>query len=163
MTDRFLHEHTAAPGHATNAAREERPVDNLRDDMPPAAKLPPADDTPKWDGPPVGLVESLRAIAAEEDRHDELLTAAADEIDRLRRWNGEAAAVIAGYHYMLGAVARWLAEGLGYPFDVETTIPLHPHMREYVEEAWVVLEGERSNDVEAEIRRNVAQAGGWSS
>jgi hypothetical protein len=27
MTDRFLHEHTAAPGHATNAAREETPVD----------------------------------------------------------------------------------------------------------------------------------------
>ena len=27
MTDRFLHEHTAAPGHATNAAREIGPVD----------------------------------------------------------------------------------------------------------------------------------------
>ena len=119
--------------------------------------------TRMWADELLAHLQSLRAIAAEEDRHDELLTAAADEIDRLRRWNGEAAAVIAGYHYMLGAVARWLAEGLGYPFDVETTIPLHPHMREYVEEAWVVLEGERSNDVEAEIRRNVAQAGGWSS
>ena len=30
MTDRFLHEHTAAPGHATNAARDYPPVDICR-------------------------------------------------------------------------------------------------------------------------------------
>lgn len=62
--------------------REMEPVGNLLDNLPDSARLPTADDEPKWDGPPVGLVESLRAIAAVEDPHDELLLAAADEIDR---------------------------------------------------------------------------------
>lgn len=35
--------------------------------------------------------------------------------------------------------------------------------REYVEEAWVVLEGEHGDDLESAIRWNVAQAGGWAS
>ena len=52
--------------------REMEPVGNLLDNLPDSARLPTADDEPKWD------------------------------------------------------VARWMAEGLGYPFDIETTIPLHP-------------------------------------